>query len=78
MSNWFRAGRRTYDNLAILLHRLAGFFIGVGLSGLACRDFPSMAGWMSLLGMLFAVIFLGLASSRSKSPIQNTTELLTK
>jgi hypothetical protein len=72
------AGRKTYDNLAILLHRLAGFFIGIGLAATACREFPRAAGWLGIVGMFLAVIFLGLAQSHSKTPIQDTTKLLAK
>ena len=78
MANWFSAGRKTYDNLAILLHRLAGFFMGIGLAAEACRKFPYAAGWLSIFGLFLAVIFLGLAQSHSKTPVQNTTKLLAK
>jgi hypothetical protein len=71
MANWMTAGRKTYDNLTILLHRLAGFFIGIGLAAAACREFPIAAGWLSIFGMFLAVIFLGLAQSHSKTAVQN-------
>lgn len=78
MANWMTAGRETSDNLGILLHRLAGVFLGVGLAAKLCRDLPSIAGWLESLGLLFALVFLVLSQSRSKTLIQNAAEVQRK
>lgn len=52
MANWMAAGRKPYDNLGIVLHRLAGVFCGMALAAMLCHDLPSVAGWLAFFGLL--------------------------
>lgn len=46
MANWMTAGRKPYDNLGIVLHRLAGAFFGMALAAMICRQL--LVGWRFL------------------------------
>jgi hypothetical protein len=57
---------KLYDNRVMQFRYLAGVLMGIALGASVGRNWPSAAGWLSWLGMLSAMVFLGLAQSRFK------------